>query len=1518
MNCIRLLLTFAFVAGQSFVNVARGDVPENLRPENLVAWCIVPFDSEQRSPQARAEMLNRLGLRRCAYDWRQQHVDEFEEEILQYRKHQIEFFAFWSEHPTAFELFQKHRITPQIWRMLGDIKGDTFDQKVETAVASLKEIVERTASMGCRLGLYNHGGWAGEPESLVAICKRLHEAGHRHVGIVYNWHHGHDHINDWPEVLEQMKPWLLCLNLNGMNTGARPKILPLGQGEHDLKMLKATVASGYSGPIGILNHTDHDAELRLQDNMEGLTWLLRQLDGSPPGPVPAWRTAESTTALASPSHSNDSAVSGTFPGQLFENRPEIRKPTITVDGAAELRRQSDYNILVASDTKQSGSHWEIFTERGSGLLSVYVPGCRPDHVRTKRNVCDGRKHSFRMIMQDERIRVFVDDKLVGDEVVERLQLPVVPGKLAVGRLVEGRLGCHGDITKIRIRSGAITPADDLQNGNDSTRKKLFEWNAGASVHNHAPHDHHPDASNEVAAKVPNLPVPEFSEAFVESTLTSVMADGVAERGVSVFANARSACSSCHRIGTHGGTIGPELTRIGADRTPQQIVESVFWPRRDVKPEFSVVTILTTDGLTVRGYRQPSDADVVVLKDPTNGKVITVRRSEIEDEVAHGTLMPDGLMASMNAGQQADLLRFLISLGKPDGLDPQIVSSVLSHATSHAPATFEYDRSPLQPNDWPHWEHPVNRNRLYDFYARQADHFRKVTPAPMLLAEFPGLDGGQLGHWGNQNEDSWASDAWNQTQLGSVQCGIFRGAGATVPRAVCLRLGDHGELSACFNPDTLTYDVIWKNGFVNFSTVRHGFMHGLQMAGDRVGTNDAGEPPQNAHYRGFYRNDNRVLIAYDVNGVRYLDAPWVKDGHFERNNAPAEKHPLKHLIHGGAAQWPQRLRTEITAGAGSPYAVDNIQLPFENPWKVPVFCGDHAFLPDGSALVCTMQGDVWKVSGLVESLNSAAASGPAASATWKRFASGLSHALGLFIDDSGIYVQGRDQITRLHDLNGDDEADFYECFSNAFTTSPAGHDFICGLQRDQHGAFYTASGNQGIVRISADGRSAEVIATGFRNPDGLGLHPDGFLTIPCSEGEWTPASMICEVPSNLPAGTSPPWYGYGGPQIGKRPKLPLVYLPRGLDNSAGGQTFVDSHQWGPLQGQMLHFSFGTGSHMLLLRDVVSGRPQGAVVPLPGEFLSGAHRGRFSPVDGQLYVSGMGGWGTYTPQTGSFQRVRYTGAPVQLPTGFHVWQNGISITFSEAVSLNPSGCFAQCWNYRYSGAYGSPEYSPSHAGMRGHDVLSIRSVHPTPDPQTVFFEIPDLQPVNTLHLQLHPENGSAIDLFMTVHQLDKPYTDFPDYRPEQKIVAPHPIEADIALATIQIPNPWRRRIQNARRVKIETGKNLTYQTTEFRAVPGEPIELQLVNPDVVPHNFVLAEQGKLSAVGEAANKLVGDPEAFARHYVPQTDDVILYMDIVPPGSDSTVYFRAPKKAGQYPYLCTFPGHWMVMNGTLIVEE
>jgi azurin len=415
-------------------------------------------------------------------------------------------------------------------------------------------------------------------------------------------------------------------------------------------------------------------------------------------------------------------------------------------------------------------------------------------------------------------------------------------------------------------------------------------------------------------------------------------------------------------------------------------------------------------------------------------------------------------------------------------------------------------------------------------------------------------------------------------------------------------------------------------------------------------------------------------------------------------------------------------------------------------------------------------------------------------------------------------------------------------------------------------------------------------------------------------------MICAVePKNNHEAV--PHFGYGGPRDGQIPALPLAYLPRALDNSSGGQTFVSSDSFGPLSDQLLHFSFGMGSHFLVLRDEVDGQVQGAVVPLAGEFRSGVHRGRIHPTDGQLYVTGMQGWASYTPDDGCFHRLRFSGENVQVPTGFHVHENGIAITFSlpleESVAASRNSHFAQCWNYRYGPGYGSAEFSTKHVGMRGHDTLLISSAQVLPDGHTLFIELPEIQPVNQLHLRVQSSPNQFHELFVTVHKLDEPFAGVPGYLPTHKHIDPHPMLADLAMATRSVPNPHTTKLDRPRPITIETGTNLSYATRAFRVSAGEPIALTLSNPDVVPHNWALAKPGTMDRVGELADRSISDPNAALRHFVPSTTDVIAYTNVVMPREEFTIYFHAPRQPGRYPYLCTFPGHWKVMNGVMIVE-
>ena len=177
---------------------------------------------------------------------------------------------------------------------------------------------------------------------------------------------------------------------------------------------------------------------------------------------------------------------------------------------------------------------------------------------------------------------------------------------------------------------------------------------------------------------------------------------------------------------------------------------------------------------------------------------------------------------------------------------------------------------------------------------------------------------------------------------------------------------------------------------------------------------------------------------------------------------------------------------------------------------------------------------------------------------------------------------------------------------------------------------------------------------------------------------------------------------------------------------------------------------------------------------------------------------------------------------------------------------------------------------------------------------------------------------MDLFATVHQMAAPKEGLPGVATGPRQLPSHPIDQDLAMVVRRVPNPWGKKIEGARELRVETGKNLSYVQTRLEATVGERLAVRLVNPDVVPHNWVLLAPGAQQEVGEEANRLIGDPEAVVKQYVPQSSKVICHTDVVEPKQEMVIYFQAPSTPGRYPYLCTFPGHWMVMQGELIVRE
>lgn len=116
----------------------------------------------------------------------------------------------------------------------------------------------------------------------------------------------------------------------------------------------------------------------------------------------------------------------------------------------------------------------------------------------------------------------------------------------------------------------------------------------------------------------------------------------------------------------------------------------------------------------------------------------------------------------------------------------------------------------------------------------------------------------------------------------------------------------------------------------------------------------------------------------------------------------------------------------------------------------------------------------------------------------------------------------------------------------------------------------------------------------------------------------------------------------------------------------------------------------------------------------------------------------------------------------------------------------------------------------------------------------------------------------------------------------------------------------------------GGVMKYKQTEVTVKAGSVVELTYTNPDVLQHNFILLKPGTKEKVGALADAMLTDPEAMKKHYIPESEDILAKTKLVNPFGKEVIKFSVPDEPGDYPYICTFPGHWRLMFGTLKVTK
>lgn len=455
------------------------------------------------------------------------------------------------------------------------------------------------------------------------------------------------------------------------------------------------------------------------------------------------------------------------------------------------------------------------------------------------------------------------------------------------------------------------------------------------------------------------------------------------------------------------------------------------------------------------------------------------------------------------------------------------------------------------------------------------------------------------------------------------------------------------------------------------------------------------------------------------------------------------------------RWPEKVYTsEIKSPDTAAYVTDQLLLPIPNPWQRNVRIMDVDFFDDGRGAVVSYDGDVWLVDGIGKDYM-----------TWSRYASGLNQPMSIVVHEGEIFVFDRLGIIRFHDNNGDGEADYYENFSNIADQSMESREWPADLVVDPEGGFYLAKGgalvsgphigaptHKGFVRgsqydgsvlhISEDGRNLEVIATGLRGPY-LGIHPEtGFLTVTDQQGNSVPSTPVYHVQKGDYYGAPSTAHMVDTPAI----TPPMLWAPHNIEPSSIGEVWMTTDKMGPINGQLIHISFGRPGLFKILIDTVGQVLQGGIIYIPAYYPTPVSKGSIRKKDGYPYFAGFNLWGSSSKGISSLLRLRYTGLPDVLPTGFEAGEQGIVLRFDELLDVQKTaniGNFqVKRYNYKRTENYGSGHFRLD--GSPGEEHIPVLATHLSDDQKSVLLVIPNMVEVEQVEVTYDIATAESLEI------------------------------------------------------------------------------------------------------------------------------------------------------------------------------
>lgn len=639
----------------------------------------------------------------------------------------------------------------------------------------------------------------------------------------------------------------------------------------------------------------------------------------------------------------------------------------------------------------------------------------------------------------------------------------------------------------------------------------------------------------------------------------------------------------------------------------------------------------------------------------------------------------------------------------------------------------------------------------------------------------------------------------------------------------------------------------------------------------------------------------------------------------------------------------------------------ISLPV--PDDIILEVGGMATLPNRSLAICTRRGEVWIVSNPGISDNE--------KPIFKRFAHGLHEPLGLAYKDGDIYVTQRSELTRLRDIDGDGRADAYDKIVS-WPLSGNYHEYSYGPTFLPNGNMlvtlnvgWSNSLGHGVSLVPWRGWAMEVTpegemiphAAGMRSPAGYGMNEEGDFFYTENQGDWVGSGRISHVERGdfLGNAESLKWTNLPGSPLNLKPedipntgepmydvaqrvdalKAPAVWLPHGIlgistsgflnDNTQGG--------FGPFATQIFVGDQGQSKIMRVDFEKVKGEYQGVVFPFRDGFSSGILRMVWGN-DGSMFVGMTSrGWSSTGKEQFSLQRLVWTGrTPFEMKT-IKAKPDGFEIEFTAPVdrdlAANPAAYKVTGFNYKYHSTYGSPVINDAVSNIRGVvvsedgmkarlvvDNLRLGYIHEiTAEGVRSESGRSLLHNVGYYTLNNIPE-GDKVD----PSTLAPPVHDHSAMEKSTAVQAKTPVPTSpttdgmIEKRTTKMPAEWKGKVDHT--INMGTKPGLEFDSKQIQVKAGSKVMVVFQNTDDMLHNFVVVQPGTAIEVGTMAMEL--GLEGQQKHYIPDSDKVLYHTQLLQPNTMDTIYFIAPDQPGDYTYVCTVPGHYFVMQGTLKVVK